>query len=236
MKIEKIKFENLCFSYEGHDPVLKNADFEFPKSEICWIQSNEGQGKSTLLQLIAGLQMPQLGQYMLNEANVREMTFEEFLPYRLKIGYSFDYGGLLSNLTLRDNLLLPLRYHKLLEPSLCTRRVDDLIARFDFTAFAKERPAHVPGRLRKLTCLLRSIVHMPDLLVLDDPSVGLGAETSETFINLIKELRELGHLSHVIIVSYDEKFMKSLNPKIIHLDEGQLYTSVVDGTKSVVNL
>ncbi len=236
MKIEKIKFENLYFSNEGKDPVLKNTDFEFPENEICWIQSDEGQGKSTLLQLIAGLQMPQIGQYMLNDANVREMTFEEFLPYRLKIGYSFDYGGLLSNLTLRDNLLLPLRYHKLLESSQCTRRVDELISRFDFTSNAKERPAHVPGRVRKLTCLLRSIVHMPDLLVLDDPSVGLGAETSETFIKLIKELRELGHLNHVVIVSYDEKFMKSLNPTIIHLEEGQLYTSVVDGSKSVVNL
>lgn len=236
MKIEKIRFENLCFSYEGTDPVLKNADFEFPENEVCWIQSEEGQGKSTLLQLIAGLQMPQIGQYLINDANVREMTFEEFLPYRLKIGYSFDYGGLINNLSLRDNLLLPLRYHKLLDPKDSAERVDQMIANFDFTKIAKERPAHVPGRLRKLTCLLRALIHQPDLLVMDDPSVGLGAETAETFIHLIKEMRDQGFLSHVMVVSYDEKFMRQLNPRIVHLDEGQLYTSVVDGSKSVANL
>lgn len=236
MKIEKIKFENLCFSFEGNEPVLKNTDFEFPENEVCWIQSEEGQGKSTLLQILAGLQMPQIGQYLINDQNIRDMTFEEFLPYRLKIGYSFDYGGLINNLSLRDNLLLPLRYHKLVTPKEGYLRVDELIKRFDFTKSANERPAHVPGRLRKLACLLRSIVHRPDLLVMDDPSVGLGAESTESFLQLIKELRNEGFLNHVMVVSYDEKFMRSLNPRIIHLDEGQLFTSVVDATKGVVNL
>lgn len=236
MKIEKIKFDNLCFTFESNEPVLRNVDFDFPENEVCWIQSEEGQGKSTLLQILAGLQMPQIGQYLINDMNVREMTFEEFLPYRLKIGYSFDYGGLINNLSLRDNLLLPLRYHKLVAPKEGYKRVDALIERFDFKKSANERPAHVSGRLRKLTCLLRSIVHRPDLLVLDDPSVGLGSETSESFVSLLKELRQDGFLSHMMIVSYDEKFMRSLSPRIIHLDEGQLFTSVVDATKGVVNL
>lgn len=236
MKIEKLRFENICFAFEGADPVLKNTDFEFPTNEVCWIQSEEGQGKSTLLQILAGLQTPQVGQYYINNADIKEMTFEEFLPYRLKIGYSFDYGGLISNKTLRDNLLLPLQYHKLLSYREASARVDGLIKTFGFQKEANERPAHVPGRLRKLTCLLRALVHYPDLLVMDDPSVGLGAETAETFLRTIKELREQGSLSHIMVVSYDEKFMKSLNPRIIHLDDGQLYTSVVDGTKSVVNL
>ncbi len=236
MKIEKIRFENICFAHEGSDPVLKNVDFDFPEKEVCWIQSEEGQGKSTLLQVLAGLQMPQIGQYLINDANIRDMTFEEFLPYRLKIGYSFDYGGLLSNLSLRDNLLLPLRYHKLLEPQESAKRVDALIERFEFSKNAKERPAHVPGRLRKLTCLVRALVHHPDLLLMDDPSVGLGAETAEIFTQLIQDMRLQGSLSHVMIVSYDEKFMRNLKPRILHLDQGQLYTSVVDGTKSVVNL
>lgn len=236
MKIEKIRFENICFAFEGSDPVLKNTDFDFPSNQVCWIQSEEGEGKSTLLQILAGLQLPQVGQYYLNDCNVRELTFEEFLPYRLKIGYSFDYGGLINNRTLRDNLLLPLQYHKLTTGKEGQKRVGELIKRFDFEKFADERPAHVPGRLRKLTCLLRAIIHFPDLLILDDPSVGLGAETSEQFLQVIRELREMDHLNHIMVVSYDDKFMKSLNPQIIHLDGGQLYTSLVDGGKSVVNL
>lgn len=236
MKIEKIKFENISFGFEGSDPILKNADFDFPQNEICWIQSDEGEGKSTLLQLIAALQMPQIGEYLINSTNIRDLTFEEFLPYRLKIGYSFDYGGLISNLSLRDNLLLPLRYHKLLKPEVAVKRVDELIERFDFAKAAKERPAHVTGRLRKLTCLLRSIIHYPDLLIMDDPSIGLSREVVDQFAQVILELRESGHLNHIMAVSYDETFMKKLNPKILHLDGGQLYSSVVDATKVAVGM
>ncbi len=236
MKIEKLKFENLCFSFEGGSPILRNIDFDFPTYEVCWIQSDEGEGKSTLLQVMAGLQIPQIGDYLINDANVREMSFEEFLPYRLKIGYSFDYGGLISNRSLRDNLLLPLQYHKLVPEIEAQKRVQDLITRFDFVKFADERPAHVPGRLRKLTCLLRALVHYPDLLLMDDPSVGLGAETSENFLSLLKELRQEGYLNHMMVVSYDDKFMQQLSPVILHLDEGQLYRSVLDGKKSVANL
>jgi ABC-type ATPase involved in cell division len=236
MKIEKIKFENVCFAFDGSQPVLKNADFEFPANEVCWIQSEEGEGKSTLLQIMAGLQMPQIGEYLINDCNVKEMTFEEFLPYRLKIGYSFDYGGLISNRSLRDNMLLPLQYHKILNPTDAAKRVDQFIERFDFVKLAMERPAHVPGRLRKLTCLLRSIIHYPDLLLMDDPSVGLGIETAENFSNLLLELREMGHLNHIAVVSYDEKFMRKLKPRMIHLDGGQLYLSMVDGTKTAANL
>lgn len=236
MKIEKMRFENLCFGFDGSDPILKNADFEFPENQICWIKSEEGQGKSTLLQLLAGLQMPVVGQYYINDVNIKEMTFEEFLPYRLRIGYSFDYGGLISNRSLRDNILLPLQYHRLIRYREAFKRVNELIEKFGFTKYASERPAHVPGRLRKLACLLRSLIHYPDLLVMDDPSVGLGIETTEIFHQLLLDLRQSGYLSHVMIVSYDEKFMKSLNPKIIHLSEGQLYVSLTDGAKSVVNL
>lgn len=236
MKIETLRFEGVCFKHDGFDPVLMNADFEFPKNQVSWIQSEEGEGKSTLLQILSALQLPQAGSYYLNDVDVKEMTFEEFLPYRLKIGYSFDYGGLISNQTLRDNLLLPLKYHKLLPVDQAEKRVDDLLARFDMKQFADERPAHVPGRLRKLTCLLRAVIHHPDLLVMDDPYVGLGVETAENFMRLVQEYREGGVLSHVILSSYDDKFVRPLNPKIVHLNDGQLYLSMVDGGSNVVNL
>src|SRR3954463_3151040 len=106
--IQQIRFEGLNFTHGGHDPTLSNADFEFPTNKIIWIQSTEGAGKSTVLQILAGLLIPQSGKYLLNEDNVTDMTFEDFLTYRLGIGYTFDYGGLINNKSIEDNLLLPL--------------------------------------------------------------------------------------------------------------------------------
>lgn len=93
MKIESLKFEGVSFSHEGYDAVIKNVDFDFPMEQILWVKAQEGAGKSSLLQVIAGLQIPQSGQYLINGENVVDMSFEEFLPFRLQMGYSFDYGG-----------------------------------------------------------------------------------------------------------------------------------------------
>lgn len=231
-----LRFENVSFFHEGQDPILKNADFQFPIEQICWVKSEEGEGKSTLLQILAALELPKIGDYYINDRSVRDMTFEEFLPTRLKIGYSFDYGGLLSNRTLRDNLLLPLLYHRLLPTKQAHEKVNELIEQFDFVKFADERPAHVPGRLRKLTCLLRSVVHEPELLVMDDPFVGLGVETSERFISHIKELRLNGKTQNIFLSSYDDQLCQKLNPVVIHIDEGQIYQTVTDSAKKVANL
>ncbi|HEY8269974.1 MAG TPA: ATP-binding cassette domain-containing protein [Pseudobdellovibrionaceae bacterium] len=235
-KIESIKFEALTFAHEGHSPLLQNADFEFPMNEIVWVKGAEGQGKSSLLQVIAGLLMPQSGFFFINEKNVLDMSFEEFLPYRLAIGYTFDYGGLISNRTVYDNLMLPLAYHKLVPTAEAVARVEGVVKTFGLEKFARERPAHIPGRVRKLVCLLRSLVMQPQVLVMDDPSVGLGQDTLYTFVDYIHKMRTEGYLKHIFMSSYDEKYMGLFNYQIIHIDDGQVYLQTVDHSKKVVHL
>ncbi len=236
MEFKSIKFEQVTFKYDGQDPVLLNCDFEFPIDQITWIKAEEGSGKSSLLQILAGLQIPQTGKYLLNGENVIDMSFEEFLPMRLQIGYSFDYGGLINNRSLFDNLMLPLLYHKILTGAQAKERVNELIDIFDIKKFAHERPAHVPGRVRKLACLMRALVMHPQMLLLDDPSVGIGQDTIHTFVDLVHDLRKKGYLRNIFISSYDEKFMSLFDYNIVHLNDGQLYFQEVDRDKKVVHL
>ncbi|WP_374080084.1 cell division ATP-binding protein FtsE [Bdellovibrio bacteriovorus] len=236
MKIESLKFEGVSFTHEGQDPIVQNVEFDFPMNEILWVKAEEGAGKSSLLQILAGLQIPQSGKYLINGENVVEMSFEEFLPYRLQIGYSFDYGGLINNRTLFDNLMLPLLYHKVVSPEEAKERVNEMFKEFSAEKFAHERPAHVPGRIRKLACLMRALVMRPQVLLLDDPSVGLGQDSVYGFVDHIHRLRKEGYFNHVFISSYDEKFMNLFAYQIIHLDEGQLYYQAVDPEKRVVHL
>lgn len=235
-KIETIKFEHVTFAHEGQSPLLQNADFEFPMNEVVWVKGTEGHGKSTLLQVLAGLLVPQSGFFYINDQNVLDMSFEEFLPYRLAIGYTFDYGGLMSNQTVYDNLMLPLAYHKLIPMKEAKARVESIIKTFDIGKFANERPAHIPGRVRKLACLLRALVMQPQVLVMDDPSVGLGQDTLYTFVDYIHSMRKEGFAKHIFMSSYDEKYMSLFNYQIIHIDDGQIYQQTVDHEKKVVHL
>lgn len=229
--IETIRFEGLSFSHDGHDPILNNVDFEFSTAKALWVKSKEGAGKSTLLQVLAGLLVPQSGAYFINDENVIDMTFEDFLAYRLNIGYTFDYGGLISNRTIQDNLMLPLVYHELIPRPEAKARVDAVVKRFDLGKFRDERPAHVPGRVRKIACLLRALVIHPQMLLLDDPSVGLGVETSRLLVEVIDEMRDQGLIKHILMSTYDEKFMQLFDYDIIQIDQGQLYLQTDDHKK-----
>lgn len=236
MKIENLKFEGVSFTHEGQEVVIQNVDFDFPMNEILWVKAEEGAGKSSLLQILAGLQIPQSGKFLVNGENVLEMSFEEFLPYRLQIGYSFDYGGLINNRSLFDNIMLPLLYHKTATPEEAKTRVSAYFKEFGIDKFANERPAHVPGRVRKMACLIRALVMNPQILLLDDPSVGLGQDSVYTFVDCIHRLRKQGYCQNVFISSYDENFMNLFDYQILHLDAGQLYYQAVDPEKRVVHL
>lgn len=236
MKFETIKFEGVSFAFEGGEQVFKNLDFDFPTNQVTWIKGEEGTGKSSLLQILAGLQIPQSGKYLINGEDVVNMSFEEFLPYRLQIGYSFDYGGLISNRSLIDNLTLPLLYHKLADPEEAKARAEELLSTFDILKYAKERPAHVPGRVRKIAVIARSLITRPQMLLLDDPSVGLGIDSMYSFVDYIHKHRKEGVFQHIFVSSFDEKFMSLFDYNIIHVDEGNLYLQAVDHEKKVVHL
>jgi ABC-type multidrug transport system ATPase subunit len=107
---------------------------------------------------------------------------------------------------------------------------------FELKKFAHERPAHIPGRVRKLTCLLRALVMRPQVLLMDDPSVGLGQDTLYTFVDYIHNLRKAGCLQHIFMSSYDEKYMNLFSYQIVHIDDGQLYLQTVDPLSKVVHL
>lgn len=235
-KIDTMKFEHLSFAHEGQSPILRNTDFEFPMNDVVWVKGSEGQGKSTVLQVLAGLLMPQSGFFYINDQNVLDMSFEEFLPYRLAIGYTFDYGGLISNQTVYDNLMLPLAYHKLIPMKEAKARVEAIIKKFDIEKFAHERPAHIPGRVRKLACLLRALVMHPQVLVMDDPSVGLSKDTQCVLVDYLHNMRKEGLAKHIFMSSYDEKYMSLFDYKVIHIDDGQIYLQTSDLEKKVVHL
>lgn len=234
LKIDNIRFENVTFGFEGAAKLFTNTSFDFPTDGLVWVKAETGSGRSTLLQLLAGLQLPEKGGYLLNGENVTEMTFEEFLPYRLNIGYGFDMGGLLHNKTLEENLTLPLLYHKMLTPNEAAQRAMIYLEDLGISKYQNSRPSVVPGGVRKLTCLVRALIMHPQVLLLDDPTVGLGQETALKFFDLITELRKAGELRHVFLSSFDEKIMSMVDHQIVVIDNGMIFNHIPEGDKKVV--
>lgn len=236
MTFESLRFDDLSFQHEGESPLFEHVDFNFPMNETVWVRANSGAGRSTLLQLIAGLLVPQKGKYFVNEINVAEMSFEEFLPYRIKIGYGFDLGGVLHNRTLLENIVLPLMYHKVCGKVEADERGMHYLTKMGVQKFAHLRPSAVPGGVRKVTCLIRSLILEPELLLLDDPSVGLGQDQSLRFFDCVEELKKKNSLKHIFISSFDEQLMSCVPHREIFIESGMIYQDVVEGEKKAVSL
>lgn len=245
--IRSLHFENLTFQYEGQNPLLKNVDFEFQlqkrkrqddAAESRWperrgrassqagvvvIRGARGAGCSTLIQILAGLQAPSSGRYFINDVPVEKMSFEEFLPFRLRMGYGFGVGGLISNLTLFENLVLPLNYHKICSQEEAERRVLDLMERFQLAEFKDLRIAYVSASLRKMTVLIRAIIMRPEILFLDDPNIRISKEEQKMYAELLRELINDGTLHTVFITSFDESFFSHFDYSNIYLEDKKLF-------------
>lgn len=231
--INSLRFEDVSFSFDKNNSMFQNCSFEFPMDQVVWVKAESGSGRSTLLQLLGVLQLPKAGKYFINDDNICDMSFEEFMPYRLNIGFGFDNGGVIHNRTIFENIILPLLYHKLGDPLDAMDRVDFLLDRMGILKHRDVRPSLVPGTVRKIACLLRAIVLKPEVLLLDDPSVGIGQEVSLRFFDLIKELREEGAARHVFISSFDEKLMSTIDHTEIFIDSGLIHHNQEPKLKAV---
>lgn len=222
--ISSLELREMSLSFENGKTLFANVSFGFPMNEIVWLRGESGSGKSILAKVLAGLIQPSKGKYLMNGDQVNEMTFEEFLPYRTNIGYSFDFGGLINNRDIISNLLLPIEYHNFEfgSPELLIQKVMSCMQTFNLQKVAYERPSSIIGGLRKAACVARAFIHDPQLLILDDPTTGLRGETRVKLKDLILMKRATGEVRHVIIASEDAEFMKSLHPSVVEIHHGGL--------------
>jgi phospholipid/cholesterol/gamma-HCH transport system ATP-binding protein len=235
-EIESIEFKDLCFGYAGEKLIFNLAQFKFPMQSFVSIESDSGTGRTSLLEILCALSNPNSGQYLINGQDVASMSFEEFLPYRLNIGFGFDFGGLIQNRSILDNIALPLIYHRLLSVEEAHDRARTYMNFMGIDRHAKKRPPMVPGGVRKIACLIRALIFHPQMVLLDDPTVGLEPAISEGYFHLLSDLYNKGIVKHIFFSSYDEDLLSRLKPAVISISDGQLFDKSSSELPRVVGL
>jgi phospholipid/cholesterol/gamma-HCH transport system ATP-binding protein len=208
--IRTLGIEHVDLGYEGSEPVFADIHNEDIPQGVLWIRGGTGSGKTTFLRFLVGQLPPLRGRLLINGKNVFDLAFHEFLPYLLNIGFGFEMGGLLSNLTLEDNLRLPLDYHSIGDEGFRLHKVSEMLRLFGMTKYRGMRPAHIPGGVRKAACVARAFIMDPEMVVLDDPSEGLGPLATQGLLGLIRQQQERGILKYAIISSSNINFIGEL--------------------------
>ena len=159
------------------------------------------------------------GKLFYNNDDVLDYSFDEFQNYRLNVGYSFDYGGLLNNKTIKENILLPLHYHNELDAEEAEKRVEDYLARYMLEEFADLRPAMTPGYVRKLACVVRSLALDPEVLFLDGPTTAVDKERANILVNEIANSVQQGKVKIVIFTTTYESGFEAWKAKELDMSD-----------------
>lgn len=212
-QLHDIELRSVDFAYADGEKIFNQVSFRFDQQEVYYLQGPRGSGKTTLMKILLGLNQPASGEYLINERNVGDFSFSDFDVYRLNMGYAFDVGGLINNLTLYENFKLVLDYHQYLPAAERYEYIINMMNRFDLDQQKHLRPAHVSGSSRKAANLLRAFLLHPQMLILNDPTQGLSPEHIPLLTAMISEYRAKYALKYVIISS-DDLNLKQLLPGI----------------------
>jgi ABC-type transporter Mla maintaining outer membrane lipid asymmetry ATPase subunit MlaF len=167
--------------------VVENVNWSVAAGEAWVIAGQEQSGKSDFLMLAAGLMAPAAGSLRIL-GNDPENFGEAELAERLRVGFVFQGGQLFSQLTIVENIALPLRYHKNLAAVDVAAPVALLLDRLELTPLADVTPANVAPNWRLRAALARALILQPEILLLDNPLAGLGARHRQWWLRFLDQL------------------------------------------------
>jgi putative ABC transport system ATP-binding protein len=161
-----------------------------------------GSGKTTLLSILGGLERPQSGQVFVGGRNLGSCSGAELSEFRrLTVGFVFQHFGLLETATALENVELALSLSGTARRTR-RRKAADLLARVGLADRLSHRPAELSGGERQRVGMARAVANDPQLILADEPTGNLDAETAKTVVELLEELRQ-AHGCTLVVATHD---------------------------------
>jgi phospholipid/cholesterol/gamma-HCH transport system ATP-binding protein len=202
-------------------PVLKGVSLALEKGETLVVMGGSGSGKTVLLRLIAGLLRPDAGQIRVFGQNIEDLSEEELLPIRRRLGYVFQGAALFDSLTVYENVAYPLREHTRLDGDEIRRRVIHFLSLVGLTESVLEQlPSELSGGMRKRVGIARALIGEPEVMLYDEPTAGLDPTNSKTVGDLIVQMGE-GVCDSSIVVTHDLELTRTVADRVAVLIGGR---------------
>lgn len=219
-----IEFQNLYSGYNGRT-VLDGITACLPGGAICALLGESGGGKTTLLRLILGLQQADSGRILVGGRDILAMPGKQFRKLRRNFGVLFQDGALLGNLTLAENVALPLFEHTKLEDEVLRGAAVRSLSLVGLEDFADFYPAELSGGMRKRAGLARAIVTEPKLLFCDEPTSGLDPITASQMDQLLLDMKAHMPDMTVVLITHDMESVSRIADDVLVLHQGRAYFS-----------
>ena len=207
---------------EGNEArsVIERADAYIHRGEFVALAGPSGSGKTTLLNLISGIDTPTSGDVLINSVPITKLSEKDRTLFRRKnIGFVFQFFNLIPTLSVRENLLLPLQLNSF--PSAeSDERVNDLLERVGMGDRIDSYPDRLSGGEKQRVAIARALVHDPPLILADEPTGNLDADTGMTILSLLKSLID-GSGKTMVIVSHSD-VVAGMADRVLAMEDGKL--------------
>ena len=210
MKQMNIVLKDVWKSYDQRKDILKGINMDIEANDMVLIKGRSGSGKTTLLNLIGCIDTPSKGTIFLNGYNTGELSNKELANIRLhKIGIVFQAHNLINDLTVFENVLLPMKIAKWHDGDW---KVRELLKTFDLYEYSSKYPNELSGGERQRVAVARALANSPNVLLADEPTASLDIDNCDIVMEAFKKAnKEFG--ATVIIASHDtavESYMDSI--------------------------
>ena len=198
---------------------LSNVTLDIARGEYVSIGGPSGCGKSTLLSILGLLDSPTRGAYELNNRPVAELPASERARVRNReIGFIFQSFNLIGDLTVFENVELPLTYRGM-RPAERRQRVTDALERVGMAHRAKHLPSQLSGGQQQRVAVARAVAGEPVILLADEPTGNLDSKSGEAVMELLRELHQAG--ATICMVTHDPRYARHAQ-RNIHLFDGRI--------------
>jgi len=198
---------------------LSGINLEIRKGEYVSIAGPSGCGKSTLLSILGLLDTPSDGEYVLNEKPVQNLSLSERARIRNReVGFIFQSFNLIGDLTVYENVELPLTYRGMNSGERKTS-VSEALDRVGMGHRAKHLPSQLSGGQQQRVAVARAVCGKPSILLADEPTGNLDSNNGEAVMELMSELHRGG--ATICMVTHDSRYARHAD-RIVHLFDGQI--------------
>jgi putative ABC transport system ATP-binding protein len=210
---------------------LSNVHLEIKNGEFVSIAGPSGCGKSTLLSILGLLDTPSEGKYWIHTDAVEDLSLSDRTRIRNReIGFVFQAFNLIGDLTVFENVELPLTYRSM-GAGERKRRVKEVLERVGMEHRSKHYPAQLSGGQQQRAAVARALVGQPSILLADEPTGNLDSINSEAVMNLLRNLHANG--ATICMVTHDPRYA-DMADRTIHLLDGRIVDEI-NGAKNAVS-
>ena len=205
--------------------VLKDINIEFKSGDLIALLGESGCGKSTLINILGGLDTDYTGSVVIKDEFIRDYSEKQMDDYRKKrVGLIFQNYNLIPHMTIKENIKIAMTISDI-DEKIAEERAQDLLKLIGLANYANKLPNQLSGGQKQRVAIARALANNPTIILADEPTGALDADSAEIVMQILKKIAESGKL--VIIVTHSEKVASECG-RIVKMENGVIASDIVN--------